>query len=126
MWPTPTNAPMTNGISNAGVQARADSAGPGSQMHQTFAQLRAELNNDHFVTALGKFSVDDPARLDHLALAYLRENKHARKNLSALHAARTCLFGSRQLGDRKWYADKPGIAARLKTCLLYTSPSPRD
>ena len=25
------------------------------------------------------------------------------------------MFGARQLGDRKWYADKAGIAARLKT-----------
>lgn len=40
---------------------------------------------------------------------------NARSSLSALHAARTCLFGDRQLGDRKWYADKPGIAFRLKT-----------
>ena len=48
-------------------------------------------------------------------MANLRENKRARNSLSALHAARTCLFGARQLGDRKWYADKPGIAARLKT-----------
>ena len=39
----------------------------------------------------------------------------ARNNLAALHAARTCLFGSGQLGDRKWYTDKPGIASRLKT-----------
>ena len=59
--------------------------------------------------------MDDPARLDRLSLANLQENKRARNSLSALHSARTCLFGARQLGDRKWYADKPGIAARLKT-----------
>ena len=59
--------------------------------------------------------MDDPARLDRLALANLQENKSARNSLSALHSARTCLFGARQLGDRKWYADKPGVAARLKT-----------
>ena len=59
--------------------------------------------------------MDDPARLDRLTLANLRENRRARNSLSALHAGRTCLFGARQLGDRKWYADKPGIAARLKT-----------
>ena len=40
---------------------------------------------------------------------------NARSSLSALHAARTCLFGARQLGERKWYAEKPGIALRLKT-----------
>ena len=64
---------------------------------------------------MGKFAVDDPARLDRLSLANLRENKRARNNLAALHAARTCLFGARQLGDRKWYADKPGVASRLKS-----------
>ena len=64
---------------------------------------------------MGKFAVDDPARLDRLSLANLRENKRARNSLAALHAARTCLYGARQLGNRKWYADKPGIASRLKS-----------
>ena len=64
---------------------------------------------------MGKYAVDDPAKLDRLSLANLRENKRARNNLAALHAARTCLFGARQLGDRKWYTDKPGIASRLKS-----------
>ena len=48
-------------------------------------------------------------------MANLRENKHARNDLSALHTARSCLFGSRQLGNRKWFSDKPGIARRLKS-----------
>ena len=73
------------------------------------------MTNDNFLSALGKFAVDDPARLDRLSLANLRENKRARNNLAALNAARTCLFGARQLGSRKWYMDKPGIASRLKT-----------
>ena len=77
--------------------------------------MRDDLTNDNFLSALGKFAVDDPARLDRLSLANLRENKRARNNLAALHAARTCLFGARQLGNRKWYMDKPGIASRLKT-----------
>ena len=59
--------------------------------------------------------MDDPSKLDRLALANLRENKHARNNLSSLHAARSCLYGSRGLGDKKWFSDKPGIASRLKT-----------
>ena len=90
-------------------------AGPQFSIPETFAQLRGDLTNDNFISALGRFAVDDPARLDRLALANLRENKRARNSLSALHSARTCLFGARQLGDRKWYADKPGIAARLKS-----------
>ena len=77
--------------------------------------MRDDLTNDNFLSALGKFAVDDPARLDRLSLANLRENKRARNNLAALHAARTCLFGARHLGNRKWYTDKPGIALRLKT-----------
>ena len=59
--------------------------------------------------------MDDPSKLDGLALANLRENKRSRNNLSSLHAARSCLYGSRGLGDKKWFADKPGIASRLKT-----------
>ena len=106
---------MTHQIRHAGLQARTNFAGPDSQLQQTFAQLRNELTNDNFLTALGKYSVDDPAKIDRLALANLRENRHARNDLSALHAARSCLFGSRQLGDRKWFSDKPGIARRLKT-----------
>ena len=97
------------------MDARADVAGRQFSIPETFAQLRSDLTNDNFLSALGRFAVDDPGRLDRLALANLRENKRARNSLSSLHAARTCVFGARQLGDRKWYADKPGIAARLKT-----------
>ena len=82
---------------------------------QTFAELRNNMTNGNFISALGKYSLDDPAKIDRLALANLRENKHARNDLSALHAARSCLYGSRQLGDRKWFSDKAGIARRLKT-----------
>ena len=59
--------------------------------------------------------MDDPSKLDRLALANLRENKNARNNLSSLHADCSCLYGSRGLGDKKWFTDKPGIATRLKT-----------
>ena len=90
-------------------------AGPQFSIPETFAQLRGDLTNDNFISAPGRFAVDDPARLDRLALANLRENKRARNSLSALHSTRTCLFGARQLGDQKWYADKPGSAARLKS-----------
>ena len=59
--------------------------------------------------------MDDPTKLNKLALANLRENPHARNNLSSLHSARSCLYGIRELGDKKIFADKPGIASRLKT-----------
>ena len=58
--------------------------------------------------------MDDPYKLNRLALANLRECKHARNNLTSLHAARSCLYGFRSLGDKKWFSDKPGIASRLK------------
>ena len=73
------------------------------------------MTNQHFLSAMGKYAVDDPAKLDRLALANLRENKQARNNLASLQAARSCLYGSRGLGDKKWFVDKPGVAARLKT-----------
>ena len=77
--------------------------------------MKAALINDNFISALGRHAVDDPARIDKLTLANVRQNPHARNSLASLHAARTCLHGARQLGDRKWYSDKPGIANRLKT-----------
>ena len=49
--------------------------------------MRNDLTNDNFLSALGKFAVEDPARLDRISLANLRENKRARNNLAALHAA---------------------------------------
>ena len=114
-WPTPISAPSTQRIRQIGLEARADTQGQHNSIAESFAQLRNDLTNENFISALGRFAVDDPARLDRLALANLQESKRARNSLSALHSARTCLFGARQLGDRKWYADKPGIAARLKT-----------
>ena len=96
-------------------QARADSLGGILSIPDSFAQLKADITNNNFLSALGKYAVDDPAKLDRLTLANLQENRQARNSLPALNAARSCLFGDRQLGDRKWYSDKPGIAARLKT-----------
>ena len=114
-YPTQITSPTTHRIRQIGLEARADVGGQNYSIADSFAQLRNDLTNENFISALGRFSVDDPARLDRLSLANLQENKRARNSLSALHSARTCLFGARQLGDRKWYADKPGIAARLKT-----------
>ena len=79
------------------MQARAGSAGLRSQTSQTFNQLCNQLHHDNFVNALGKFSADNPAKLNRPALANLRENRQARNDLGALQAARACLFGSRQV-----------------------------
>lgn len=86
-----------------------------SSIPESFEQLRSDLSNYNFLATLGKFAVDDPSKLDRLALANLRENKRARNNLASLHAARSCLYGSRGIGNKKWFADKPGIASRLKS-----------
>ena len=114
-YPTSLSSLFTQQVRNIGIQARADASGHAISIPESFAQLRNDLTNDNFLSALGKFAVDDPARLYRLALSILRENKRARNNLASLHAARTCMLGARQLGDRKWYTDKPGIAKRLKS-----------
>ena len=108
MW-TLMSGPSPQHIRQVGTQARADISGRQPSVEESFAQLRDDLTNDNFLSALGKFAVDDPARLDRLSLANLRENKRARNNLAALNAARTCLFGARQMGSRKWYKYTPGI-----------------
>ena len=59
--------------------------------------------------------MDDPSKLDRLALANLREKKPSRNNLASLHAARSGSYGSRGRGDKKWFSDRPAIALRLKT-----------
>ena len=114
VFPTPQFAQSTHNIRAAGLEARADITGAASTV-PSFEQLKAALINENFISALGRHAVDDPARLDKLTLANVRQHPLARNSLSSLHAARTCLHGARQLGDRKWYSDKPGIAKRLKT-----------
>ena len=99
----------------AGFQARSDISGPNASVPESFAQLRNDLANASFLNTLGKLAVDDPTRVDRLTLSNLRENKRARNSLASLNAARSCLFGNRQFGPQKWYADRPGLAARLKT-----------
>ena len=50
-----------------------------------------------------------------MAYANLRQNRSARRDLAALHAARSHIYGEREFGYKAWYSDKPGIARRLKT-----------
>ena len=114
-WPTVIDNPFTSRLRQYSLEEKADISGFWSRVPESFAQLKSDLNNHNFLTALGNFAVDDPSKLDRLALANLRENKHARNNLTSLHAARSCLYGSRGLGDKKWFSDKAGIASRLKT-----------
>ena len=115
VWPTSVHNSSTARLRQHSLEACADTSGGQFSVPESFAQLKSDFSNQQFLTALGKFAVDDPAKLDRLALANLRENKRARSNLASLHAARSCLFGSRGLGEKKWFNDKPGIATRLKT-----------
>ena len=55
----------------------------------------------NFISALRRYAVDDPAKLNKLALANLREIPHARDNLCSLHLARTCIYGTRNMRDKK-------------------------
>ena len=114
-YPTRIDSPITARIRQYSLEDQADASGPWSSIPESFAQLRSDLNSHNFLATLGKYAVDDPSKLDRFALANLRENKHARNSLSSLHAARSCLYGSRGLGDKKWFTDKPGVASRLKT-----------
>ena len=90
------SSPLTQQIRQVGMQARADVSGRNLSVAESFAQLRDDLTNDNFLSALDKFAVDDPARLNRLSMANLRENKRARNKLAALHAVPTCLFRTRQ------------------------------
>ena len=114
-YPSLINDPVTARIRRYSLEDQADASGPWSSIPETFEQLRSDLTNQNFLATLGNYAVDDPSKLDRLALANLRENKPSRNNLASLHAARSCLYGSRGLGDKKWFSDKPGIALRLKT-----------
>ena len=114
-YPSRVDSPLTARIRRYSLEDQADASGPWSSIPESFEQLRSDLNNHNFLATLGNYAVDDPSRLDRLALANLRENKRARNNLASLHAARSCLYGSRGLGDKKWFADNPGVASRLKT-----------
>ena len=114
-YPSRIDSPVTARIRQYSLEDQDDASGPWSSIPESFEQPRSDLNNHNFLLTLGNYAVDDPSKLDWLALANLRENKRARTNLASLHAARSCLYGSRGLGDKKWFADKPGIASRLKT-----------
>ena len=81
----------------------------------TFSQLRATYANEQYVNNLGKFNSDDPKRQSRLTLANLRENRAARRDLAALHAARSHRYGEREFGNKNWYADKAAVARRLKS-----------
>ena len=94
---------------------QADASGSVSSIPESFEKLRLELNDQTFRGSLGKFLVDDPSKLDRLALANLGENEHARSHLASLTSARSCLYGSLDLGVKRLFSKKSGIASRFKT-----------
>ena len=100
-YPSLINDPVTARIRQYSLEDQADASGPWSSIPESFEQLRSDLTNHNFLATLGNYAVDDPSKLDRLALANLRENKPSRNNLASLHAARSCLYGSRGQGDKK-------------------------
>ena len=112
--PTPIHSQWTDDIRRAASLTDAGSAGVGL-LEPSFAQLRATYAQDHYVNALGKFKSDDPRRQSRLAYVNLKENRTARRDIAALNAARSHLYGEREFGYKNWYTDKAGIARRLKT-----------
>ena len=84
-------------------------------LEPTFAQLRATYAQDQYINNLGKFNSEDPKRQSTLALTNLRENRAARRDLSALHAARAHTYVEREIGQKNWYTDKAAVARRLKS-----------
>ena len=72
-----------------------------------------QLVND--ISNISKFKPDNSKRASQMAYANLRQNRSARRDLAALHAARSHIYGEREFGLKAWYSDKPGIARRLKT-----------
>ena len=112
--PTPIHSQWTTDIRRAASITDTGNAGVGLS-EPSFAQLRATYAQDQYVNTLGKFKSDDPRRQSRLAYANLKENRSARRDIAALNAARSHLYGEREFGHMNWYTDKAGIARRLKS-----------
>ena len=112
--PTPIHSQWTADIRRAASITYTGGTGVG-RLEPSFAQLRATYAQDLYVNNLGKFNTEDPKRQSRLAYANLRENRAARRDLSALNAARSHLYGERVFGYKNWYTDKANLARRLKS-----------
>ena len=96
-FPTPIISQWTENIHQ--WSALTNNGDPGVlALEPSFAQLRQTYAQEQYINNLGKFKSDDPKRQSRLALANLRENRTARRDLPALHAARSHLYGERELG----------------------------
>ena len=71
VWPSSVHSQATIRLRQHSLEARADSSGAQFSVPETFAQLKSDLSDQQFLAAMGKFAVDDPAKLDRLALANL-------------------------------------------------------
>ena len=96
-YPTPIYSQWTANIQQAATPNITQNAGVGTN-HPTFAQLKAIYSQQQFIKDLGKFNSDNPKRQAQLSFANLRENRAARRDLAALHAARSHLYGEREFG----------------------------
>ena len=113
-YPTQISSQWTNNIQHAASLTNTGNPGVGS-LEPSFAELRQTYAQEQYISNLGKFKSDDPKRQSRLAWANLREIRAARRDLAALHAARSHLYGEREFGSKTWYSDKAGVARRLRT-----------
>ena len=84
-------------------------------VYQPFPQLKATYAQQQVVSDIGEFNSNNSKRSTQLAYANLRQNSSARRDLAALHSAKSCIYGDRNFGFKAWYSDKPGITRRLET-----------
>ena len=96
-FPTPIYSQWTANIQQAATSNITQNEGV-SAPHPTFDQLKAIYSQQQFVKDLGKFNSDNPKRQAQLSFANLRENRAARRDLAALHAARSHMYGEREFG----------------------------
>ena len=116
-YPTPIHSQWTTDVQQSASLTNTGNTGLGPA-YQSFPHLKAtyaqmQLVND--ISNLSKFKTDNTKRASQMAYANLRQNRSARRDLAALHAARSHTYGEREFGLKAWYTDKPGIARRLKT-----------
>ena len=60
-WPTTIDNPFTSRLRQYSLEEQAEISGFWSRVPESFAQLKSDLNNHNFLTALGSYAVDDPA-----------------------------------------------------------------
>ena len=90
-------------------QYRSGSRLPVVPSLKRYINIQLQLVND-----IGKFNSDNSKRSTQMAYVNLRQSRSVRRDLAALHSARSHIYRDREFGFKGWYSDKPGIARRIK------------